>query len=430
MAGTVKTVRLESPTARSRLASRRQPHWQSLVEDKTRRLHLGWQRDKAKLQGRWMLRRYLGHAHYTVQALGLANDGGVEADGKHTLTHAQAQAMALTIVATADDTKNKGPLTVRAAWSSYIEAKRDKGQPTSEAISAGNTHILPALGDLVVANLDVKRLRQWHASVAKMPAQLRSRKGKPQYRPAPATDDERRARRATANRTLTYLKACLNLAYKDGEVASRDAWDIKLEAFKKVDAARKRFLSIEEARRLVNAATPDFRPLVVAALETGCRYGELTRLKVHDFNIDAGTVHVQHSKSGEPRDVYLSAAGFAFFQRHCLGRGGHELMFVHADGTPWVKSDQGEPMQRAVERAQITPRISFHGLRHSWASLAVMNRMPLIVVARNLGHANTRMVEKHYGHLAKNYVSETVLAHAPDYGLAIDATVVPLRTGT
>jgi integrase len=43
---------------------------------------------------------------------------------------------------------------------------------------------------------------------------------------------------------------------------------------------------------------------------------------------------------------------------------------------------------------------SFHILRHTWASLAIMAGAPLMVVARNLGHAAKRMVERHYGHLA------------------------------
>jgi len=40
----------------------------------------------------------------------------------------------------------------------------------------------------------------------------------------------------------------------------------------------------------------------------------------------------------------------------------------------------------------------------------VMDRVPLMAVARNLGHADTRMVEKHYGHLAPSYVADTVRA--------------------
>ena len=55
-------------------------------------------------------------------------------------------------------------------------------------------------------------------------------------------------------------------------------------------------LSVAEATRLINASDPEFRPVVQAALQTGCRYGELTRLEVHDFNPDSGTLTVRQSK--------------------------------------------------------------------------------------------------------------------------------------
>jgi integrase len=62
-------------------------------------------------------------------------------------------------------------------------------------------------------------------------------------------------------------------------------------------------------------------------------------------------------------------------------------------------------------------------MRHTWASLAVMNGVPLIVVAKNLGHSNTRMVEKHYGHLADDYVKEAIRESAPRFGFKPDKKV-------
>ena len=70
--------------------------------------------------------------------------------------------------------------------------------------------------------------------------------------------------------------------------------------------------------------------------------------------------------------------------------------------------------------------MGFHGLRHSWASLAVMASMPLMVVARQLGHADTRMVEKHYGHLAPDFVNQAIRTGAPKFGFKIEGTVVPV----
>ena len=51
---------------------------------------------------------------------------------------------------------------------------------------------------------------------------------------------------------------------------------------------------------------------------------------------------------------------------------------------------------------------------------------PLMVVAINLGHRDTRMVEKHYGHLADSYVSETIRKTAPQFGIGFDAKIVRL----
>ena len=164
-----------------------------------------------------------------------------------------------------------------------------------------------------------------------------------------------------------------------------------------------------------------------AALETGARYGELIRLEVADFNADAGTVHIRRSKSGKDRHIILTAEGAEFFKSHCVGRGGHELMFRHEDGSVWKASEQGRPMAEAIEHAKITPAISFHILRHTWASHAVMNGVPLMVVAKNLGHADTRMVEKHYGHLAPSFIIDAIRAGAPRYGIAAGKRVLPLR---
>jgi hypothetical protein len=85
-------------------------------------------------------------------------------------------------------------------------------------------------------------------------------------------------------------------------------------------------------------------------------------------------------------------------------------MFSHADGSPWKKSEQSRPIREACEHARITPAVGFHTLRHTWASLAVMARVPLLVVAKNLGHKDTRMVEHHYGHLAPSFITEAIRA--------------------
>jgi integrase len=425
MAGTVKHARLESQSARARLKRGRQPHWQALVEG---RVHLGWQCRKGDLVGRWLLRRYIGNNQYRMQTLGRADDAA-RADGADVLSFEQAKAKAHAMVASPNGNGNGAivRLTVRQAMHRYIDYKHQKGQPVGDLISRTNVHIIPTLGDLVVSELTAEQLRRWLATMATAPAQRRAKNNKPQYRPEPTTDEEIRQRRASANRVLTMLKAALNHAYDEGHVANRDAWGRRLAPFEKVEVARVRYLTVAEAERLINACDPEFRALVRAGLETGCRYGELIRLEACDFNPDAATLTIRKSKSGKPRHVVLTDEGAAFLRDCTVGRSRHELMFRHADGSAWQRSEQARPMAEVCAHAKIKPAISFHILRHTWASHAVMNGVPLLVVAKNLGHADTRMVEKHYGHLAPSFIADAIRAGAPRYRVKDDKRVTPLR---
>src|SRR5262249_19804421 len=168
-------------------------------------------------------------------------------------------------------------LAVRQAMQRYIDYKHQKGQPVGDLISRSGVHILPTLGDLVVSERTAEQLRRWLHNMAHSPAQRRAKGNKPQFRPQPATAEERRARRAgraSANRVLTRIKGAPNNAHDEGHVASRDAWGRRLAPFEKVEVARVRYLPLPEAARLINACEPDFRALVRAGLETGCRYGE------------------------------------------------------------------------------------------------------------------------------------------------------------
>jgi integrase len=320
-------------------------------------------------------------------------------------------------------TSNSGTaalLTVRQAMADYFNFRRAEGaleQSLRDMRSRTTVHILPMLGNELIGELTAEQLRRWLAGMAASPAQMRPRKGQPRFRPAPVGAEAIRKRRASANRVLTILKAALNHAFDEGGVSNRDAWGRKLKPFKNADAARVAYLTVAQAQRLIHASAATFRPLLRGALETGCRYGELIRLEVRDFNADAGTLAIRQSKSGKPRHVILTESGAKFFRQHCAGLAPGESIFVKADGAAWNKSEQSRPMRAACEQAGITPAVSFHALRHTWASLAVMNGMPLMVVARNLGHVDTRMVERHYGHLAQSYVSETVRKHAPTFDI-------------
>jgi integrase len=270
------------------------------------------------------------------------------------------------------------------------------------------------------------RIVGWHQKIAASPPRLRTKRGAPQRHREVGTDAEAvRRRRSTANRVLTILKAALNHAHREGKCATDDAWRT-VRAFREADAARLRYLSDAEARRLTNACPTDFRALVSAALLTGCRYGELAAMIVDDFNADAGTVQVRVSKTGKSRHVVLTNEGRDFVAGIAAGKPSNERLLIRSNGRVWAKSEQQRPLLAACVAARINPPVNFHGLRHTYASRLAMKGVPLAVIAAQLGHSDTRMVEKHYGHLAPSYVAETVRAAFGYLGLIEPSNVMPL----
>lgn len=426
MARTIKDARLETREARNRLKVQDAPHWRTLRPGET---HLGYVRKRKDLPGHWTVRHYMGkhrtgQSSYAVERLSGFADDYETADGVLIYNFKQAQDLAL-------KKKVKGVrsiLTVRNVIEDYILYLRLEKATSSDAESRAEASILPVLGHIRVTDLTTAVLTKWRDDLAATPAHLHTRAGFSQKARPASTDEARRARRASANRIMTTLKAALNRAFKSGLVDDDLSWR-RLPRFTKVDAARPGFLSVEEAQRVINSCDKEtgFRDLVRAALATGCRYSELSRLKVQDFANNK--LAILKSKSGKVRHIVLEDEGIALFQRLTIGRAGNEILLRNFGRVSeiWEGGDQTEPMKAVCKIAKIEPRIGFHALRHSWASLSVMAGMPLILVARNLGHVDTRMVERHYGHLSETYSDREIKKYAPRFGAGEDDNVTPLR---
>ena len=413
MARSVRDALLDTRTARSRLKAAGKPYYRQLEPG----LSLGY-RKALSGPGKWVVRHHLGGKNdYETETFGTADDFS-DADGVAILNFWQAQVKARErmVERAHAPAQKRASLTVADCIADYLKFLGTHKKSAREAKYSADADILPKLGKIKAESLTADQIRDWHAGMAAAPARLRTKKGAEQQFKDNANDpDWERRRKSTANRVLTILKAALNRAFNDGKIKSDHAWR-RVEPFQNVDSARIRYLSIDEATRFVNAADEDFRKIVRGALESGARYGELCALTVADFNPDSGTLAIPDSKSGKPRHIVLSSEGVEFFETITAGRVGIEPVFLKADGSAWSDDHQSDPMDVANKRAKISPPINFHGLRHTWASHAVMNGMPLMVVARNLGHSDTRMVELHYGHLAPSYISEAVSAHAPRFG--------------
>ncbi len=430
MARTVRNSKIDTRSARLKLAVRREPYWTPI----SRGCALGYRRGLKG--GSWVARfrdKDRGKQHY--EALGAADDAR-DSDGLTVFDYVEAQARARDFFVrkpreiAGDDEPGGGPYTVAEAMEAYFaDRERQGSKGLAKDRAAARTRILPALGGLDVARLTAKRIEDWHAALATAPKLARTSrfaKGRKETTIDSTDAGAVRARRATANRTLTVLKAALNHAHLKRRVAGDDAWR-RVRPFREANAPIVHFLSDDECRRLVNCCEGGFRNLVRGALLSGCRYGELTRMRCEDFHADAGTVIVQISKSGKPRHVALTGEGRMLFEQVTAGRVGRSLVFIRDDGKAWGPSHQQRPLEAASERAKIEPPATFHILRHTYASALAQKGVPMGVIAAQLGHADTRMTEKHYAHLAPSYVADTVRAALPALGIVEQWNVATLN---
>ncbi len=424
MAKRQATPKMDTPTARAKNCKpRHEPYWEVIEEG----CALGYRRGKRG--GVWYAKYYLPEAKppRKQKDIGFADDSGTPAHIK-TLTYAEAKEGALAwrkaeaeaLAAPASETP-KEPYSVRKCMADYMSSyEKAGGRASKDTLRVVNAHILPAFGDHLVEKLTRSQIQEWFEDLADSPARLRTAKSAEQrFRELPDDFEAKRRRRSTANRILTVLKAALNKALEMERVSCPNtAWRM-VKPFRKADSARLRFLSVDDQKTLVDACPPYFRKLVQAALFTGARYGELSRLMhVRDFHERTGQVFVtSETKSEESRYIALSDEGIAFFKDIVEGRKKSERMFLTEKCMEWKRGHQVRPMNQAVKDAEIEDGLSFHELRHTYASTLIMAGVPLAVVAEQLGHKGTRMVDKHYGHLAKKYVTDTIRQLSPRLNL-------------
>jgi integrase len=411
---------IRNRTNRAKLAPRKEPYWLTLEKGRA----LGYY--KGEKGGTWVARYYDPAAKpvKSMKALGPADDFS-DADGKMVLSFAQAQEAArewfkVAFHEATGERVNTGGYTVRAVVQDYLDERERNGAKTAKRMKWDfEARILPELGEVLAEKLTRRRIEAWMHAVASSPARHRGKEA-----PGPDTPEDLRARRATANRLWTMLRAALNLAHRDRKIPSNAGWK-DVAPFRGVQASRLRFLSPVEQQRFVNAApTPDFRRLLQAGLFTGARESELAALRCSDFDPVNGSVFIATSKSGKPRHITLTSEAAVFFSECAAGlspdaylcpRASYERRVKAKPGT-WSRAEVCRLMAKTCEEAQLEPLV-FHELRHTYASGLVNAGMPLVFVAQQLGHRDSRMVEEHYGHLSPTAKTEAIRRLAPVLGI-------------
>jgi len=169
---------------------------------------------------------------------------------------------------------------------------------------------------------------------------------------------------------------------------------------KKIDGERPRLLKACE-----ESSNPYLYPVVVLALSTGMRQGEIMGLTWEDLDLHQGRATLHETKNGERRVVPLTGKALDLLKAHAkVRRLDTNLLFPGKN--PQKPIDLRAPWEAALKKAGIED-FRFHDLRHSAASYLAMNGASMAEIAEVLGHKTLQMV-KRYSHLSEAHTAGVV----------------------
>jgi len=206
---------------------------------------------------------------------------------------------------------------------------------------------------------------------------------------------------ATVNRQLACLKSIFNKAIAWGKFSGPNP--VKGIKFFKENNARLRFLEKEEITKLLANCNEAIKPIVIVALNTGMRRGEIMGLKWRDIDFKRGIIHLYNTKNSEKRELPMNEA----VKNTLIGVRKHpesELVFTKKNGESY--GDFKKSFLKALEKSDIKD-FRFHDCRHTFASHLVMAGVDLNTIRELLGHKSLTMTLR-YSHLSPNFKKQAV----------------------
>jgi integrase len=210
----------------------------------------------------------------------------------------------------------------------------------------------------------------------------------------------------TINRVLAVVRRAFNLArkWRVSGVSANPVSGLSVGP----DVLRNRFLSIEEARRLIAALQADANRVaansILLLLLTGARRNEIIRARWEYVNWESRTLFVPISKTGRPRTIALCGSAMSLLQ--ALRRSAESDYIFPSPITGRPSPSLHFPWRR-IKRSAGLPGLRLHDLRHSFASFLVNGGVSLYVVQQLLGHLNYRTTQR-YAHVLPEALTKAV----------------------
>ena len=410
-----RNAKLESATARRKLAVRKKPYYIRLSPG----IALGYRRNAGA--GTWTVRVADGGAEW-IKKIALADD--LEgASPPHVLSYWQAldTARALARRQPGEAIDQSRPLTVAEALDRYEADLKARGGSPYNA-EHPRIHLPGSILTKPVALLGASELRKWRDSLLA--------KGL-----APST----------VNRTKTGLRAALELAAAhDPRIGNEKSWRRGLAALPDAHNARNVILDDATVRRIVGAAYEHDRALglmVEVAAVTGARLSQLARLEVGDLQADGSEprLHMPLSAKGrrrnkrhERRPLPITPPLASVLKQEAAGRPGHAPLLVRSNGERWGhgrRRHHRNDFRAVVKAAGLDPDVvTLSAMRHSSIVRMLVNNVPIRVVAA-AHDTSSKMIEATYSKHISEFTDRLARAALLQIEQPSAANVVPLAKG-
>jgi len=217
---------------------------------------------------------------------------------------------------------------------------------------------------------------------------------------------------STANRYVASLSALLSYAAKERQLLANNP----LQNIKKLKEpkGRTRILSERERTNLIKSCEvlkkyPEMTPIVLLAITTGMRRGEILNLRWADIDFKRQQIIIWNSKNGETRNVPLVGPALSAIRKWSKIRpiDNSALLFPSQVKRKPQNCFHLDHAWRLVKSSAGLTDFRFHDLRHTAASYLAMNGAGLREIADILGHKSLSMVMR-YSHLTNDHKHQTV----------------------
>jgi Phage integrase family len=410
-----RNAKLESATARRKLAVRKKPYYVRLSPG----IALGYRRNAGA--GTWTVRVADGGVEW-IKKIALADDLE-RASPPHVLSYWQAldtaRALARRQPGAADDESR--PLTVTEVLERYEADLKARGGDPYNARHA-RLHLTGSILSKPVALLSATELRKWRDSLL-----------------------DKGLAPGTVNRTKTGLRAALELAAAhDPRITNQRAWKVGLAALPDAHRARNVILDDATVRRIVAAAYDYDRALGVmteVAATTGARLSQLARLEVADLQVDGSEPRLlmplsakgrARSKRHDRRPVPITVPLALTLKQEALRRPSEAPLLLRSSGEGWGhgrRRHHRDDFRAVIEAAGLDPdEVTLSALRHSSIVRQLLANVPIRIVA-TLHDTSVKMIERSYSRFIASHSDEIARRALLEIQQPSAPNVVPLSKG-